>query len=163
MTLPEGFTFMWLGNYPVTNIYVTSNGYINIDKYNNPSTVYRWDASAVPILASSTNMPAGISVAHEDLDPSRTTTANILTSFDEAAGSFTISYQNCTFWSPGTPPTLTGLMNTQAVLWADGTIDIRWGKPPALAVCTDSRLCRSVRAEHFVLNTETCFLTRRAS
>ena len=143
---------MWLGNYPVTNIYVTSNGYINIDKYNNPSTVYRWDASAVPILASSTNMPAGISVAHEDLDPSRTTTANILTSFDEAAGSFTISYQNCTFWSPGTPPTLTGLMNTQAVLWADGTIDIRWGKP----LCSSRAFCLEHRD---VLLDKTCFLT----
>ena len=30
VTLP--FTFMWLGYYPVTQVYVTSNGYINIDK-----------------------------------------------------------------------------------------------------------------------------------
>jgi hypothetical protein len=30
VTLP--FTFMWLGYYPVTQVYVNSNGYINIDK-----------------------------------------------------------------------------------------------------------------------------------
>lgn len=127
--LPRDFIFMWLGTYPVTKIYVTANGYINIDKDTNPSERYTWDGSASPIAAPASpaarGLPSGISVAHEDLHPSATAGAAVLTYFDELAGSFTVSYQNVTFWTGGTPQ---GNMNVQAVLWTDGTIDIRWGK-----------------------------------
>jgi hypothetical protein len=101
--------------------YVTSNGYINIDKSNNASSTYAWDASADPIALTDTRLPSGISVAHEDLNPNASTTGAVLTYYDAIAGTFTISYQNILFYPSN------GSMSAQAVLWADGTVDIRWG------------------------------------
>lgn len=118
VTLP--FTFMWLGYYPVTQVYVTSNGYINIDKYNNPSTSHVC-CSADAISINSTRLPSGISLAHEDLRPSVAASSAIITSYSAASASFTISYQNVPFYPSA------GSMNAQAVLYQDGTVDLRWG------------------------------------
>ena len=89
VTLP--FTFMWLGYYPVTQVYVSSNGNVNIDRNNNPSSS-NMCCSATPIDRTSTGLPSGISVAHEDLRPGASASATIITSYNQAQGSFTISY-----------------------------------------------------------------------
>ena len=123
VTLPPAFT-MWLGAYPVTQVFVTSNGYINIDKNNEPSTTYRWDVGTAPdpISLSSVSLPSGISVLHTDLIPSQSASASVVTQYDAVAGCFTISYQGVPdgLLSPGT-------INAQVVLWAEGAVDIRWG------------------------------------
>ena len=116
------FTFMPLGAYPVTVIRVGSNGHINIARNNNPSTSSAC-CSATPIITSSRSLPSGISVAHEDLHPgSGNPHGDILTYYNAAAGTFTISYQNVRFYGD-----TTSTMNAQAILYAGGTVDIRWG------------------------------------
>ena len=117
VTLP--FMFMWLGYYPVTQVFVTSNGYINIDKNNNPSVAVGY--SAVAISHSSSSLPSGISLAHEDLRPSASSSARILTSYSMDSFSFTISYQQVPFYPAA------GTMSAQAVLFKNGAVDLRWG------------------------------------
>lgn len=126
---------MWLGAYPVTQVYVTSNGYINIDRNDNPPSTYRWDGRADPISLASASLPSGISVAHEDLNPNASTASIVITQYDSIAGSFTISYQGVPFWPSN------GTMNAQAVLWADGTVDIRWGALSLSIPLSPSPLC----------------------
>ena len=112
------FTFLWLGRYPVTNIRVGSNGHINIDKSNNPSTVAGFSANSIAI--TSTALPSGISVMHEDLNPSGG--GNIRTYYSSANGSFTISYEGIPFYG-----STIGTVNAQAALYPDGSVELRWG------------------------------------
>lgn len=63
------FTFMWLGYYPVTQVWVTSNGNINIDRNNTPSQDN--SSTLVPISRSSGDaLVSGIAVARESLNTS---------------------------------------------------------------------------------------------
>lgn len=111
------FTFMWLGRYPVTTIAVTSNGHINIDKSNNPSQSHVC-CSATAIDITSTSLPSGISVAHEDLHPGNG--GAIKTYYSEADGTFTVSYEGVPFYPAA------GSMNAQAVLYPDGNVELRY-------------------------------------
>ena len=126
VTLP--FAFPWLGYYPVTKVSVTSNGAVNIDQNNNPSLSN--DVAATPISTASQSIPSGISVAHEDLNPAASASAVVLTSYNEAQGAFTISYQNVPFWNTG------GYMNAQVVLYRDGTVELTWGAVAGGGECT---------------------------
>lgn len=120
VTLP--FTFMWLGYYPVTQVYVTSNGFINILKNNSINTDTSSDAT--PISSDDMSVPSGIVVTHENLDPSQGG-GSIATRYVAYEGIFIISYQNVAF---NTSTNETGRIYAQAVLYPEGTIDIRWGK-----------------------------------
>lgn len=113
---------MWLGYYPVTQVYVTSNGFINIMKDNSINNNNSSDAN--PISSDDMSVPSGIAVAHESLDPSQTG-GSVLTRYRAYEGTFIISYQNVAF---NTSTDETGRIYAQAVLYPQGTIDIRWGK-----------------------------------
>jgi hypothetical protein len=128
------FTFMWLGAYPITQVYVTSNGAINIDLNDGTPSTSSQCCSATPISASSTSHPSSILVAHEDLNPGSSATGLVVSFYDTISGSFTISYQNVPFYGGRS------YCNASATLWADGTVDLAWGEccfsvPTSCAPC----------------------------
>jgi hypothetical protein len=104
------FTFNWLGVHPVTYVVVSTNGNINVDKYNNPSTESFFNLR--PIVADST--PSRISVMQEDLNPSASGSiyTRHVTSPQEA---FIISWEGVAYYGS------TAEVNAQAVLYAAPT------------------------------------------
>jgi hypothetical protein len=113
------FTFNWLGVHPIDRVYVSANGYVNVDKDNNPSSVnfantfgrygfaFAIDAGANHAGAV---LPPHISVAQEDLIGNVYT--RHITSPEEA---FVISWESAAFedeYGSGS----VGQVNAQVVL-----------------------------------------------
>jgi hypothetical protein len=115
------FTFSWLGEYNVTVVRVSTNGFINVDKDSQPSadSSYCSAAATCPLIAAGSGTFARIAVMHEDLNPG--VRGGIYTRYVASPESFVISWEDVPFYFG------VGSANAQAVLYPTGAIELRWG------------------------------------
>jgi hypothetical protein len=131
------FNFSWLGAYNVDVVRVSTHGFINVDKDNTPNagTDEYCDGppgppgGCPPFEHASWTFSPQIAVVHEDLNTQFNGTVYTLyvTSPEEA---FVISWEGVAFYeydATNDIDTGHGSVNAQAVLYPNGSVELRWG------------------------------------
>ena len=110
ITLP--FEFLWLGVYPVTEVLVSTNGFIYVDSDNDPEGAGNIVCSTCPLIDPNSTLPLGrIAVIHEDIDPGDYGTIYYYHDTTSSPESFVISWEGSAFFVSH------GQVNAQAVLY----------------------------------------------